>query len=135
MGQAYNANVRVVAISRRDYPGSTPITLQNANDLAEGSNEEKRTFLRERGLEIASFIHHFIEDHGLLPISSDGKNGGIVILGHGIGCAFALSAVASLDAFPASVQQRWGSHVRALLLHGAYSSQRPCIAISQVPRE
>ncbi|TBU50255.1 hypothetical protein BD309DRAFT_498107 [Dichomitus squalens] len=117
MAQAYDAKMRFVAISRRDHPGSTPLAPQDLTDLAEHGEEDKQAFLQARGLEIASFVDRFIEQNGLLPISSDRKTGGIVILGHGIGCVFALSAVASLDTLSASVQQRWGAHMRALLLH------------------
>ncbi len=120
MAHASEANVRFVAISRRDYPGSTPFSPQDLDVFSSPSGEDRRVFLRDRGMEIATFISNFIEQNGLLPISSDGRSGGFALVGYGFGSVFALAAVANLDMLSVSFQTRWGTHMRGLLLHGAF---------------
>ena len=120
MAHASEANVRFVAISRRDYPGSTPFSPQDLEAFSSPSSEDKQALLRDRGLEISTFICNFIEQNGLLPISNDGKSGGFALVGYGFGTVFALAAVANLDMLSVSFQTRWGAHMRGLLLHGGF---------------
>ncbi|PIL24378.1 hypothetical protein GSI_14131 [Ganoderma sinense ZZ0214-1] len=136
MAHASEANVRFVAISRRDYPGSTAFSPQDLSAFSSSDGEDRRVFLRDRGAEIATFICNFIEQNGLLPISSDGKSGGFAVVGYGFGSVFALAAVANLDTLSVSFQTRWGAHMRGLLLHDplAVSVGKPRLPAAWGPR-
>ena len=120
MAHSSESNVRFVSINRRDYPGSTPFSPRDLDAFSSSDGEDRRVFLRDRGAEIVTFICNFIEQNGLLPISSDRKSGGFAVVGYGFGSVFALAAVANLDTLPVSFQTRWGAHMRGLLLHGEF---------------
>ncbi|KAK0224202.1 hypothetical protein IW262DRAFT_1295844 [Armillaria fumosa] len=83
MSVASSNGVRFVAIQRRPFPGSTPFTDEELNvTLTGGSGDEERNFEVEmRGHEIASFVDIFIQNHNLPRVSSDGKSGGVSLLG------------------------------------------------------
>ena len=119
MGVTDLFNVRVVAFSRRDYPGSTPLTDEQKTVLNSGTDEEKTVFLKERGLEVSAFVKGFDEldkDKPILPIK--GATGGFALLGWSLGTSFALAAIANLDSLDPDVQKWWGEHLRALILYG-----------------
>ncbi|OSD07666.1 alpha/beta-hydrolase [Trametes coccinea BRFM310] len=112
-----SAKTRFVAINRRDYPGSTPLTPDDHKTLASGTDEEKALYLKARGLEVASFIDQFVVKHGIPPVSEDGKYGGFVLVGWSLGNTVTLSTVANVDSLDAAARSRWASHMRALVLH------------------
>ncbi|KAH9855498.1 Alpha/Beta hydrolase protein [Lenzites betulinus] len=116
IANAGSANIRFVAINRRDYPGSTPLTPNDTSKLLTGSDQDKADFIHERGVEIASFVEKFVERHNLPPVSEDGKRGGFALLGWSLGNAMAIAAVANVDRLSSAGQARWTSGMRALIL-------------------
>ncbi|KAH9918264.1 Alpha/Beta hydrolase protein [Fomitopsis serialis] len=113
---AHSSNLRVVAINRRGYTGSTPLTQAEATAPLAGSDEDKATYIANRGLEIASFIDAFIQKHNIPPIAVDRKGGGVGLLGWSAGNVSTLSAVAYVDRLPPAAQKRLASYMRALIL-------------------
>ncbi|KAI1787185.1 hypothetical protein LXA43DRAFT_975377 [Ganoderma leucocontextum] len=113
---APKAGVRFVAVNRRDYPGSTPLSPEEIGVLSSGTDDQKADFLKARGVEFATFVGLFAEKDSLPPISADGSSGGFAVLGWSLGCAFALAAVAAVDALPAPAQARWKNGMRSLIL-------------------
>ena len=120
MALASRSCLRIVAISRRDYPGSTPLSPEQNTVLSSGTDDEKAAFLKERGLEIATFIERYARENPIVPIN--GATGGFALLGWSLGNAFALSVVANLDALSPSSQSWWKDHFRALILYGTFGS-------------
>ncbi|KAI0666401.1 hypothetical protein C8Q78DRAFT_984281 [Trametes maxima] len=118
------AGLRFVAINRRDYPGSTPLTAEDSGVLASGTDEQKAAFLKARGVELATFVDRFAEQNNVPAISADGKSGGFALLGWSLGNAIALAAVANVDALSAPSQARWSSGLRSLILY-----EPPTVAI------
>ena len=114
------SGVRIVALSRRDYPGSTPLSNKEKAVLNSGTDEEKAEFLKMRGLEVSTFIKCFDRENPISPIK--GATGGFAILGWSLGNSFALAAVANLDSLSEDLQTWWGDHLRALILYGAVFS-------------
>lgn len=111
----------MVAINRRDYPGSSSTHASELSTLEGGSDEQKAALLRKRGVEIGTFIDRFILQNGILPISADGKTGGIVIVGWSLGVAFALAALANVDILPSDAQARFATYLRSVILEGTQS--------------
>jgi hypothetical protein len=115
-------NLRFVAINRRHYPGSTPLSdedvavIQNVN----GPDDVKTAFMRERGQEILSFIDAFIRTEDLPPISGEGSSGGIAILGWSAGCYFLTAAIAHIDTLELAAQERFRSYMRSTIMLGMY---------------
>ena len=112
------AGIRFVAITRRDYNGSTPYTADEINALQNGTDSDKQAFLRERGLEVATFIQRFIQEYNIPAPSSDGKVGGVGVLGLSLGASFAVAFVANIQTYPTSTQEVLGKYLRALILQG-----------------
>ncbi|KAM5543802.1 hypothetical protein V8D89_002419 [Ganoderma adspersum] len=113
---APKAGVRFVAVNRRDYPGSTPLSPDELSVLNSGTDDQKADYLKARGVEFATFFDIFAERNTLSPISPDGSSGGSAVLGWSLGCTFALASVAAVDALPGSVQARWKARMRTLIL-------------------
>ena len=112
--------VRFVAINRRHFPGSTPFSQDELNlILSGGEDSQKDVHWDVRGRELASFVGAFAQQNNLPPVSSDGKAGGIIILGWSVGAALALSSIASSHTIQdAGLKSALASHVRALILYG-----------------
>lgn len=122
--------MRFVAVNRRDYPGSTPLSADEIGVLNSGTDDQKADFLKARGVEFATFVDLFAEKNSLPPISADGSTGGFAILGWSLGCSFALASVAAIDALPAPAQARWKDGMRSLILQGTSS---PCLSFALRP--
>ncbi|PPQ93339.1 hypothetical protein CVT25_014468 [Psilocybe cyanescens] len=116
---ASSKGVRIIALNRRNYSGSTPFTPEEFNVLVNGSDEEKHSWLKERGHEIARFIVALIKEKNLPKISPDGKTGGIVILGWSVGAGEANAVIAHADTLEAETRSILGAYVRGLILHEA----------------
>ncbi|KAJ7592218.1 Alpha/Beta hydrolase protein [Mycena floridula] len=112
---AASNNIRLVSINRRLYKGSTPLTEAEAMILITSSGEEKADFINTRGLEIATFVDSFIQSAQLPPVSSDGK-GGVALLGWSAGNLGAVGAIANIDKLPMAAQERFKTHLRALIM-------------------
>ncbi|KAK7462247.1 hypothetical protein VKT23_007850 [Stygiomarasmius scandens] len=91
---AHSFNLRTVVANSRGYPGSTPYTKSEVEDLEQG----KKVHLERLGSLVASFIERFIEENekgeGIPKIGSGGKSGGIALLGWSSGAITAMSMFA-----------------------------------------
>ncbi|KAI0759406.1 hypothetical protein BD413DRAFT_274853 [Trametes elegans] len=131
MSVASNAGVRFVSLNRRDYPRSTPLTPDDNRILSSGTDKEKGTFLRARGVELGRFIDRFIHQQNLPapPNGAQGIAGGVALLGWSLGATFIFSALANVDALPSQSQARLSQHLRALIMYEpptvALGSPRP----------
>ena len=125
------SGVRVVAVNRRDYPGSTPFSDEDKRVLNSGTDAERAAFLREQGVEIATFVDRLIEKNGLPPLSADKKSGGVQLMGWSFGATLAMAALANLDALPEASQTRLAAHLRSLILFGTFrlAPQPPPLAL------
>ncbi|KAF9264169.1 hypothetical protein L218DRAFT_958595 [Marasmius fiardii PR-910] len=113
--------IRFVAINRRAFPGSTPYTPHELDTVYNQSSTEteKDAFMEERGHEILQFIDNFIQKNDLPPLSTDGMNGGVAILGWSIGASHAAAAVASSYTLPDDVRARLSLYLRSLIFYEA----------------
>ncbi|KAJ7764861.1 Alpha/Beta hydrolase protein [Mycena metata] len=109
-------SIRIVAVNRRQYKGSTPYTESEAMIPITGSDEEKANFIKSRGVELANFIDTFIQNNQLPPISDDGKTGGVALLGWSAGNLITAAAIANLDALSDASKKRLKSHLRGHIM-------------------
>ncbi|KAI0317447.1 kinase-like domain-containing protein [Amylostereum chailletii] len=109
-------NLRIVAINRRPYGGSTPFSPEELSLLA-GSDDEKLKFITNRGVEIATFIDQFIQRFNIPPIPADGKGGGAAILPWSAGHGSVISALSNLNNLHEDTRARFASHIRALIMY------------------
>lgn len=126
MTLASSYSFRFVAVTRRDYPGSTPYSTAELAVLTNGTAVEKAKFMTARGVEIATFIDNFIRLYNLPGVSDDGRNGGIAVLGWSLGNAFSIATIASVPTLPADIKQRLAMYTRALIMQGNIFSWAVC---------
>ncbi|ESK97797.1 hypothetical protein Moror_17362 [Moniliophthora roreri MCA 2997] len=117
------SNIRLVAINRRDYPGSTALTEEELEVFSDNSdsaeqNGRREEFIRARGLELMTFMNVFIQKHDLPPISevNGSKSGGVALLGWSLGNATTFSAIASISSAPEATRKRFSAYLRTLIL-------------------
>lgn len=115
---ARDSAVRFVAINRRDYPGSSPFAEAKLAVLKDGTDDQKASFVRDRGVELATFIHCYSQQHLIPPLSKDAATGGFTILCWSLGNSNAVAAVSSVEELPPDIRSYFVSNLRALILQG-----------------
>ncbi|EPQ52536.1 hypothetical protein GLOTRDRAFT_47201 [Gloeophyllum trabeum ATCC 11539] len=119
-------NIRLVTLNRRDYAGSTKYSDSELEDL----NAGRIVFMVRAALEVANFLVWFAETHKIPPVSSDGKSGGLAVLGWSMGCAWAIALFGHPDKVPKRVYDRLKPYYRMLILydppHLAFGYELPC---------
>ncbi|KAK0460259.1 uncharacterized protein EV420DRAFT_1332722 [Desarmillaria tabescens] len=113
---APSKGVRVVALNRRPFPGSTPLSAEELAIIQTGGTDDsqREAFVEARGHEIAMFIDIFIQKFNLPPISS---GGGVALLGWSLGATFAPIVISNADTLPEGVRHRLGDYMRSLILY------------------
>ncbi|KIK62724.1 hypothetical protein GYMLUDRAFT_259998 [Collybiopsis luxurians FD-317 M1] len=121
-------NLRIVAPSRRGFPGSTPfspseLALFSPEEIVQeaASHEMKARFLELRAVEILRFIDGFIQRSSIPPISassSPSPKGGIGLIGWSLGSTFSMAAVAHMDSSLVSdeMRNRLGQYLRTHIM-------------------
>ena len=112
------SNTRFVAVTRRDYNGSTPYTSADLNTLQNGTVSDQTAFFQARGEEIATFIELFINQNNIPAPSADGKTGGVGLLGWSLGNTFSVATIANLQSYATSTQHTLAKYLRALIFQG-----------------
>lgn len=107
-----------MSIQRRDFPGSTPLSAADLNVLKSGTDEEKAQHVRDRGVEIATFIDKFVQQNELPSPDEKGSGGGFAVLGWSLGGAFALAASANVDALADAARARFARYMRSIVMLG-----------------
>lgn len=105
--------LRFVMLNRRGYNGSTPFSEQDIQICTNGTDDQKTQFVKDRGLEILTFITKFNQQNPIPQIPPTGKGGGFAILGWSAGAAFATAAIANVDALPTADQALFTNNLRA----------------------
>jgi len=121
-------NLRIIAINRRGYPGSTPFSESESAIFASGTDQEKANLLQQLGIEINVFIYNFIRKFGLPALSEDTREGGFAVMGWSLGTIFAIETVAVWDALPEEVARRLKNEMRGLILHGMFNYLNRCLS-------
>lgn len=136
MDLAPASGLRIVAVNRRGYPGSTPLSPADVETINSKENDdEKRGLLRTLCIQLAAFIDGFSERNGLPPLSADGTTGGFAVVGWSMGCAFALGVAACVETLPAAIQRRFGANLRAIILEGIHPRSSSSFHALSTPTE
>ncbi|KAF8649634.1 hypothetical protein AX16_005722 [Volvariella volvacea WC 439] len=115
MDLAPAANLRIVAVNRRCYPGSTPYNATENDILLNGSDVQKQAFLDAQGMQLLTFIDKFTVDNQL-PITTPARTGGIALMGWSLGNSLTLAAVANADKLPTDARNRLASRLRSVIM-------------------
>ncbi|CAK5282969.1 unnamed protein product [Mycena citricolor] len=101
-------HVRVIALNRREYPGSSPYSPQELDLLTRGSEAQKSQLLAEMGRDLALFIAGVAASLSL--------PGSIAVVGWSVGSLMVLSIAASMDMLPEDARQTLTTSVRSMIL-------------------
>ncbi|OCB85419.1 hypothetical protein A7U60_g7428 [Sanghuangporus baumii] len=108
--------IRLVFISRRDYPGSSAYTDEDLEKINTDSAEMNNEFAEARAAEFARFIKTFIEKENIPRASSDWKRGGIVLMAWSSGNAYTLPLLSYADSIPGDTRLFIEPYLRSLIL-------------------
>ncbi|KAL0573129.1 hypothetical protein V5O48_008832 [Marasmius crinis-equi] len=95
--QAHAYNLRVVALNRRGYHGSTPFSDQEIDAVRGPAESDARKFFERLGLHLSLFLEKFVREEKVPPVLGRGK-GGIAVMGWSLGGLFANALFANPDA-------------------------------------
>ncbi|KAJ8073170.1 hypothetical protein PM082_020039 [Marasmius tenuissimus] len=109
---AHSLNLRTILWNRRDYPGSTPYTDAELEDLAEG----RKVFMDRIGQQLADFMVQFIEKENIPQAAPDFKSGGIVLMGWSMGTSSAMALFSDPKLISPEVYGVLEGYVRDLVL-------------------
>ncbi|EPQ60079.1 hypothetical protein GLOTRDRAFT_31344 [Gloeophyllum trabeum ATCC 11539] len=105
---ALHHNLRIVALNRRGYPSSTPYTHSELEALRGQDKDAQATRLRALALQIASFVHWFVQTE---------KIGQAAVLAWSAGNVFALAMLAHAHTFPPEIAGTIEQHCRCIILY------------------
>ncbi|KAL5513085.1 hypothetical protein ACEPAH_3483 [Sanghuangporus vaninii] len=109
-------NIRLVPISRRDYPGSSPYTDEDLEKINTDNAEMNNEFAKARAAEFARFIKTFVEKENIPRASSDWKRGGIVLMAWSAGNAYTLPLLSYADSIQEDTRLFIEPYLRSLIL-------------------
>ncbi|KAG7090233.1 hypothetical protein E1B28_011833 [Marasmius oreades] len=110
---AHPLNLRTVIWNRRDYPGSTPYTDSELEDLRQG----RRVFMEKIGVQVGEFLEQFIENENIPKVSSDHKAGGIAIMGCSMGNSSAMALFSDPKLSPPETYLKLKPYIKDLVLY------------------
>ncbi|EJD01416.1 uncharacterized protein FOMMEDRAFT_111212 [Fomitiporia mediterranea MF3/22] len=110
-------NLRIIALNRRDYTGSTPFSQAELQVLKDGTDSEKHEFMRARGLEIAKFLVWVIKELKIPRASEDGTAGGLALLGWSLGNITTIAFLGNLSSFPEDIVQTLEPYLRTFIMY------------------
>ncbi|OCH91803.1 hypothetical protein OBBRIDRAFT_506278 [Obba rivulosa] len=116
--RASEHKMRMVLVTLRDYPGSTPYSPAEIDAIFSQDAERQGEYMQARGLEISAFLSWLISKEKLPPITQDNGNtsGGIALLGWSTGSAIPFSLVAHADKLSADIRDLLGAYLRTCFL-------------------
>ncbi|OCH91229.1 hypothetical protein OBBRIDRAFT_775554 [Obba rivulosa] len=111
-------NLRIVAVNKRDYAGSTPFTPQE-QDALRGPVEEQRAVLEAMGLQLAHFIAWFIRKENIPPVSESSgmRTGGFALVGWSAGNMDTISLLANADKLSQATRELFETYFRTFVVY------------------
>jgi len=117
--QAKKYGVRLVALTQRNFPGSSPFTEEELKSLTSSDNAVRADAIQAVGREIATFMAAFVEKHNIPPTTkkADGTTfGGISILCWSASNILIFSLLVRPDKLPARTIQVLNTHLRSAVI-------------------
>ncbi|KAI0695746.1 alpha/beta-hydrolase [Cerioporus squamosus] len=118
---AVEHKLRFIIPNLRDYPGSTPYTQQELDELSSPAREQQERALRARALELAVFLRWLIETESITPIQgtpeAGSDTGGISLLSWSAGNCQTMGLFAYADQLPKETRELLGAYLRSYVLY------------------
>lgn len=101
---AANYKLRIIALNRRDYVGSTPFSKTELDDLHCDDVDRLNAFMRMRGLEIACFLVWAIRELEL-PLKDSFGNPSVTLVGWSLGNITTIAFLRHVASYPPEIIQ------------------------------
>ncbi|KAF9807717.1 hypothetical protein IEO21_08100 [Rhodonia placenta] len=143
---AGECNMRLVAVTLRDYPGSTLFTVAEHAALRSPDPTVQSSMIRDRGFELAALLAWLIRTENIPPMSFsfncvDGGvdvSGGMAILGWSSGNCMTLSMLAHAASLPTELRQFLDPYMRTLFVydppHFVFGAPNPTLEKPYIPQ-
>ncbi|OJT03294.1 hypothetical protein TRAPUB_6072 [Trametes pubescens] len=105
--------VRIIALNRREYPGSVPYTAEERALLPpvpdkpltdpehiRSSQQMLETFMRDRAHELYQSVQGLVVERNLPPARAESQTSGIVLIGWSLGATWMTALLAHIAEFP-----------------------------------
>lgn len=126
--------VRIIALNRREYPGSVPYTAEERAllppvpdkpltdaDQIRSAQQMLETFMRDRARELYQTVEGLVVERNLPPAGTGSQTSGIVLVGWSLGATWMTSLLAHIAEFSVgAVNLR--DYVRRVVLSGTHST-------------
>lgn len=113
-------NLRIIAVNRRDYVGSTLFSAAELEAINSDSEDDHLEFLRARGLELAQFLIWMIREKKIPKASANGREGGLALLGWSLGNVTTMAFLRHFETFPKDVAETIEPYLRTLIIYGIH---------------
>ncbi|KAL5498105.1 hypothetical protein ACEPAH_2235 [Sanghuangporus vaninii] len=110
-------NLRVIALNRRDYVGSTPYSKSELAIINSNDDRAFPAFLQARGLEIARFLVWVIKEKNIPRANADGKEGGLAVLGWSLGNLITMAFMRYLKTYPSEIVETIRPYLRTFYIY------------------
>lgn len=109
-------NLRFIIVNRRGYPGSTPCTDAELDDIVNRSKAAIDCW----AIMTAHFVKYVVDNLAIPKISLDRKTGGIVVAGWSIGSVFALSLLSDFEIYSKDLSSALEDNVKDVVVIGKF---------------
>lgn len=113
--------MRVIAVNRRDYAGSTLFSETELEVIRSKNDETHTKFLRERGLELAQFLAYLVNEKGVKQVDENGQ-GGLSFLGWSLGNIICLAFLRHIKSYPIELLETLEPYLKHYFIYG----ESPC---------
>ncbi|KAL1718168.1 hypothetical protein EV715DRAFT_291442 [Schizophyllum commune] len=100
--------VRLIAVNRRGYPGSSPYNAAELDNLEHGTLEERAAIYRDEGHHYAHLLDALVQDRTI-------GAGGAALVAWSIANAHLSATIAAVHELPDAVRERLRKHVKAFI--------------------
>ncbi|KAJ6472856.1 hypothetical protein C8R47DRAFT_1053923 [Mycena vitilis] len=110
---AQENSLRVIALNRRDYRGSTKYTDTELEDLTAG----RKVFQDRLALQLAWFLKYLIDHEGIPTVSRASKSRGFILMGWSFGNATLLSLFSDPTVIPKALYATIEPYLLSIVLY------------------
>ena len=111
-------NLRLLALNLPDYPGSTPNSQRDLDDMGSGDPNRQARYIKDAGHQIGSFAAKAITELKLPAPTPDRAAGGVAILAWSSGTLFLTSLLAHAKTLPKDEYALLSQYVRTAVIFG-----------------
>ena len=111
-------HLRLIAVNMRDYPGSTPNTKEELEDLGNSDPQRQAKYIKSAALQIGTFVAKAITLLSLPAPSSDKDVGGVTVLGWSSGTLYMSSLLAHAADLPKEDKVLLEKYLRTVVMFG-----------------